>query len=227
MKNLKKIVIIIICLIIICGVGFLFLGFTTENVGSNHLGSVEKITYSYYGDAPVTIVIISGMHSREKLHQSVLPDVAKSFALLHNCKVINYKIHVNSKPNDFNIGRANGESLVHDFVVKDLKKEGGADLVIIGHDHEPGYGEDYYIATPTMDNGSVNLAKKVTSMIGFKYYQRNTTQATKSSSINTVDYPLLKTHSKVFVYEIPEVDSESSAITKSYELVRASYDVLS
>ena len=78
-----------------------------------------------------------------------------------------------------------------------------------------------------MDNGSVNLAKKVTSMIGFKYYQRNTTQATKSSSINTVDYPLLKTHSKVFVYEIPEVDSESSAITKSYELVRASYDVLS
>lgn len=227
MKSWKKALLIIIGIIIICSAVFLFLGSTTEDIGSNHLGSVEKITYSYYGDAPVTIVIISGMHPREKLHQSVLPDVAQSFALLHNCKVINYKIHVTSNPNNFYVSRANGESLVHDFVVKDLKKEGGADLVIIGHDHEPGYGEDYYIATPTMDNASVELAKKVTSMIGFKYYQRNTTQAIKSTSISTVDYPLLKTHSKVFVYEIPEVDSESGAITKSYELVRASYEVLS
>lgn len=227
MKNWKKALIIIICLIIICSALFLFLGSATEEVGSNNLGSVDKVTYSYYGDAPVTIVIISGMHSREKLHQAVLPVVAQSFALTHRCNVINYKVKVTSSPNDFNIGRANGESLVHDFVVKDLKENGGADLVIIGHDHEEGYGEDYYIATPTMDNASVELAKKVTSAIGFKYYQRNTNESIKSTSIINVDYPLLRTPSKVFVYEIPEVDGEKNAINRTYALVKASFNALS
>lgn len=227
MKTWKKALIIIICIIVICSALFLFLGSHSEEVGSNNLGSVEKVTYSYYGEAPVKIVIISGMHSREKLHQSVLPKVAQSFALTHKCEIINYKVNVTASPDDFNLGRANGESLVHDFVVKDLKECGGADLVIIGHDHEPGYGEDYYIATPTMDNATVELAKKVTSAIGFKHYQRNTNESVKSTSIINVDYPLLRTPSKVFVYEIPEVDGETNAITRTYALVEASFNALS
>ena len=46
------------------------------------------------------------------------------------------------------------------------------DLVIIGHDHEPGYGEGYYIATPTMDNASVDLAEEVTGDIGFNLFMK-------------------------------------------------------
>lgn len=215
-------VIIIILLI----VGFLIFTQPSEEIGSNNLGYVEKISYDYYGNAPVKIVIISGMHSRETLHKSVLPLVASTFALTHNCKVINYKVTVTNHSEDFTIGRANGEQLVHDFVVDDLKKEGGANLTIIGHDHEDGYGSGYYVATPTMDNVSVSLAESVTPSIHFNHYKRDTSVVSQSTSINNVDYPILNAGSPVFVYEIPENDNFVFAFIRSFTLLESSYNHL-
>ena len=221
----KKIAIVLIVLVLIVAI-FFFIGSTSQVIGSNNFGSVEKVSYSYYGDAQVTIAIISGMHSRETLHSSVLPVVAKVFALTHKVNVVNYKVHVTSNPLDFDIGRANGESLVHDYVVNDLK-DNGADLVIIGHDHEPGYGEGYYVATPTMDKDSVSLASSVTSDIGFNYYKRDTNVQAKSTSILQVDNPIVATGSKVFVFEIPEDDNFINAFLQSFKLINSAFEKLS
>lgn len=225
----KKAKVILIGLIIIIAaiLGFFLLTEgTSELVGENSLGSVTKVNHVYSDDPSVKIAVVSGMHSREKLHMFVLPLACRFFALTHrDVEIINYRVNVTDSPEDFNRGRANGESLVHDYVVEDVAKT-DPDLVIVGHDHEPTYGEGYYIATPTMDNASVDLAEAVTDDIGFNYYKRNKTRPTKSTSIKTVDNPLVDTGTLVFVYEIPETDFRSSAFWHSYKLLEASYNHL-
>ena len=186
----KKTKILIISLIIIIAaiLGFFILTEgSSQLVGENSLGTVTKVNYTHTNNATVKIAVVSGMHSRENLHKFVLPLVCRFFAITHeDAEIVNYYVQVTDSPEKFKKGRANGESLVHDYVVKDVKKS-DFDLVIVGHDHEPGYGEGYYIATPTMDNASVDLAKEVTSDIGFNYYKRNKTRPAKSTSIKKVD----------------------------------------
>ena len=227
MGKKAKIVIISLIIIIAAILGFFILTEgSSEIIGENSLGTVTKVTYPHSNDTTVKIAVVSGMHSREKLHRFILPLVCRAFAFSHgDVEVINYQVQVTDSPDDFDRGRANGESLVHDYVVSDVANA-NPDLVIIGHDHEPGYGEGYYIATPTMDNASVDLADVVADDIGFNYYTRNKTRPSKSTSIKKVDAPLVETGALVFVYEIPETDSKTLAFIESYSLLEASYNHL-
>ena len=222
-----RIALISLIIIIVAILGFFILTEgSSEIVGANDLGSVTKVNYTHSNNTTVKIAVVSGMHSREKLHKFVLPLVCRFFAINHkDAEIVNYYVQVTDSPEKFKKGRANGESLVHDYVVSDVKKS-DFDLVIVGHDHEPGYGEGYYIATPTMDNASVELAEEVTNDIGFNYYKRNKTRPSKSTSIKKVDTPLVKAGSLVFVYEIPETDSKTIAFIESYRLLKASYNHL-
>ena len=225
----KKTKIFIISLIVIVAaiLGFLILSEgSSELVGENGLGTVTKVNYTHTDNASVKIAVVSGMHSREKLHIFVLPLACRFFGITHNdVEIVNYRVKVTDSPEDFYKGRENGESLVHDFLVDEIAKS-KPDLVIIGHDHEPTYGEGYYIATPSMDNASVKLAGEVTSDIGFNHYKRNKTLPTQSTSIKNVDDPIVDTGTKLFVYEIPEVDTRSVAFLQSYRLLEASYNHL-
>lgn len=225
----KKAKIALICFIIlfVAILGFaVFSDGHAETIGENDLGYVTKVNLSHTDKPAVKIAVVSGMHSRETLHLYVLPLVCKYFSLTHmDAEIINYRVKVTDSPEDFNRGRANGESLVHDYVVDDVAKS-DPDLVIIGHDHEEGYGEGYYIATPTMDKPSVKLAKNVTREIGFNHYKRNKTSAPKSSSIINVDNPIVRTGTRVFVYEIPETDTKTVAFWQSYKLLESSYNHL-
>ena len=227
MGKLVKIILIFLIIIVLAMLGvFFYSEGHSEIIGENNLGSVNKVTYGHSSNPTVEIGIVSGMHSRELLHKYVLPLVSRVYCLQNpDVKIVNYVVNVTKDPEDFTKGRANGESLVHDYVVKDVSKE-DLDLVIIGHDHEPDYGEAYYIATPSMDNASVKLAKKVSKDIGFNYYKRNESQPIMSTSITEVDNPIVDTGTRVFVYEIPEVDGKVNAFRKSYQLVNASYNHL-
>lgn len=222
----KKIKVIIISLIIIISAILGFFVLTEGNselVGENALGTVTKVNYTHTDNPSVKIAVVSGMHSREKLHKLVLPLVCRFFAFNHkDVEIVNYCVKVTDSPEDFNRGRANGESLVHDYVVGEVARS-NPDLVIIGHDHEPDYGQGYYIATPTMDNESVELAEGVAGDVGFNYYKRNKTLPTKSTSILTVDNPIVETGTMLFVYEIPETDSKTVAFIESYRLLEESY----
>lgn len=225
-KKTKTIIISLIFIIVAILGLFIFTEGNSEIIGENNLGSVTKVNYTHSDNTTVKIAVVSGMHSREKLHKFILPLVCRFFALTHkDVELVNYCVKVTDSPEEFNRGRANGESLVHDYVVSDVEKS-DLDLVIIGHDHEVGYGEGYYIATPTMDNASVELAEEVTSDIDFNYYKRNKTKPTKSTSISKVDNHIVKAGSLLFVYEIPETDTRTVAFWQSYKLLKASYDYL-
>lgn len=227
MGKKTKILIISLIVIIVAILGFFILTEgSSELVGENSLGSVTKVNYTHSNNTAVKIAVVSGMHPRENLHKIILPIACRFFAFNHNdVEVVNYWVKVTDSPDDFYKSRNNGESLVHDYVVGEIARS-EPDLVIIGHDHEPGYGEGYYIATPTMDNESVELAEEVTGDIGFNHYKRNKTQPTKSTSIRAVDNPIVDTGTMLFVYEIPETDTKAVAFIESYRLLEASYNHL-
>jgi hypothetical protein len=195
-------------------------------LGSNSKGYVTKDVYSTYGSSGPKIAIITGMHPREISAKTVVPKAIKSYVSKHNAQIVNYVINVTSSPNDYTIGRHNGEGLVAQYVVPDIKKS-DYDLVIICHNHKYGYGNGYYIATPTMDSKSVNLAEAIKDILpDFNYYPRNTDEKAESTSINKVDSPIAATGTPVFVYEIPEWVGNSDVYSNSNRLIDASFNFL-
>lgn len=215
--------------VIILGVvaAFLFANSSQHSIlGSNQQGYVTKEVYSHYGNSSVKIAVITGMHPRENLSTNLVPQVVKAFALLNNVEMVDYHVTVTDQPDDFDVGRSNGQDLVEQYAIPDIKKS-DYQLVIIAHDHEQGYGEGYYIATPTHDNKSVILGEAVHQLLPlFNYYPGSSSTREKSTSISQIDRPLTNAGYPVFVYEIPEWNTQLEAAQMTYQLFSASFKVL-
>ncbi|MDO5836990.1 MAG: hypothetical protein Q4P17_10815 [Methanobacterium sp.] len=206
---------------------FLFANSSQHSIlGSDQKGYVTKEVYSHYGNPSAKIVVITGMHPRENLSTNLVPHVVKLFALLNNVEMVDYHVTVTDQANDFYVGRSNGQDLVEKYALPDIKKS-DYQLVIIAHDHEPGYGDGYYIATPTHDTESVTLGEAVHQLLPFfNYYPGSTRALEKSSSISQIDRPLTNAGFPVFVYEIPEWDNQLQAGLMTYQLFSATFKVI-
>lgn len=222
----KKLIPIIIILLIILGLFITFTSGEHVEIGSNDLGNVEKNTYNLYG-SNTTIVIITGMHPRETL--AIEPEIysARIFALFNNVNLINYNVHVTQDPTDYTNSRANGESLVHDYVVPDIINNTTANAVIISHSHIEGYGEGFYVATPAMDNASVNMAEHIRdSGINFNYFPSDGDGNYQSSSAELVSAPLANAGFPTLVYEIPENITSQDSTSRTYDLLEVIYNYI-
>lgn len=218
---------LLILVILILAAGYFFLNSSQHSVlGTDKQGYVTKDVYSHYSNPTVKIAVIKGMHPREKLSTDLVPHVIKIFALLNNVEIVDYHVTVTDQPQDFYVGRSNGQDLVERYVIPDIK---GSDyqLVIIAHDHEQGYGEGYYIATPTHDGKSVSMAESVHQLLPeFNYYLGSANKKEKSTSISQIDRPLTNAGYPVFVYEIPEWNTQLEAGIMTYKLFSTSFKVL-
>jgi hypothetical protein len=214
-----KIIIIIAILAIIGGIVFLELPHYSEieytTLANTSIGTVEVGTAGNE-NASKCIALITGIHPRETL--SIEPEIqaAKEYAN-DDVKIINYKVTVTENPEDYEQGRANGESLVHDYVNPDVTAS-DADAVIISHSHNPEYGEGFYLATPEMDDSSVSIAKSISESSDFNYYPVTGNETYKSTSAVLVSKPIAQAGYPTFVYEIPEDIWESTATEKTKEL---------
>ncbi len=225
---IKRAFLIIVLFICVVAAGLFMLYNSSEHskLGPDSRGYVTKDVYNHYGASGPAIAIITGMHPRENSAKTVVPYALKLYALTHNVQIINYQVTVTDSPQDFTTGRHNGEGLVAKYVVPDIAKS-NCSLAIIAHDHEKGYGNGYYIATPTMDAKSVTLAETVHRLLpDFNYYQRNTDEKAQSSSITKVDSPIVATGTPVFVYEIPEWLGSTDVFSNSNRLIDASFNTL-
>jgi len=216
---------LIVIIILMVGIGLAYtwanISDTSNLLGYNSIGSVNKIVYTHPGYSGPKIAVVTGMHPREISAKEVVPEVVKSYAETHNVEIVNYQVNVTQDPQDFNIGRANGQDLVAQYVIPDIAKSNYS-MVIIVHDHEQGYGEGYYIATPSMDAKSVALGQSVQKLLPeFNYYTRNTNVSPEGTSIMQVDDPIVATGTLVFVYEIPEWLGNSDVYTNSTRLIDA------
>ena len=221
MKQNTKIIIIITVLVIIASLIFVEYSQTQiapyEMLANNSLGTVERIVYGNE-NATFTISIITGIHPREKLAINPEIEAAKEYGQTHdNIRIVHYQVNVTKDPQDYENGRTNGESLIHDFVNNDIKKT-HSKAVIISHSHMEGYGEGYYLATPEMDSASVSIAEKISKNSDFNYYPRTGKESYKSTSAELVSKPIAQGGNPTFVYEIPENITKKDSTEKTLEL---------
>ncbi|MBM4240829.1 MAG: hypothetical protein FJ150_04100 [Euryarchaeota archaeon] len=217
--------------IVLCITAFIVVLFIFANIsghsqlGSDKRGYVTKDVYSHYFPTK-KIAVVTGIHPREEISIGLVRDVIKIYALLHNVEITNYHIVVEDRPEDYDIGRRNGEELASNYILPDVKKS-DYDLVIICHAHEPGYGEGFFIATPQMDARSVNLAEAVQqSLPDFNYYQSSRRPRARSSSAILFSNPLASAGYPTFVYEIPEWSGYWEAFIMTYRLVDTSFGLV-
>lgn len=222
MKNKTKIILIVVCLLILAGLYFMGNNVTKQTaqatvLGDTENGTVEKFIYGN-PSANKTIALITGIHPREPL--SIDPEIkaAKEWADAHSdAKIIHYQVNVTKDPQDYEKGRAHGEGLVHDYVNPDVTKS-DANCVIISHSHIPEYGQGFYLATPEMDNASVQIAEKISNESDFNYYPVTGGETYKSTSAVLVSKPIAQAGYPTFVYEIPEDITEQDSTNKAKEL---------
>ena len=219
LKIKTKIILIIIGLIILAGLIYSGMGSSDTTSGevlaNTSIGTVEKFVYGSE-NAPKTLALIAGIHPREPL--SIEPEIkaAEEFAN-DDVKVIVYKVTVTDRPTDYNAGRANGESLVHDYINPDVTKS-DAGAVIISHSHMAGYGQGFYLATPEMDDASVKIATDINKTSDFNYYPVTGNESYKSTSAVLVSKPIAQAGYPTFVYEIPEDITNQTSTDKAIEL---------
>lgn len=214
-----KYIIIVLLFLIIIGF-FLFNNgnyneITYHTLGSNSIGSVE-VGISGNENASKCIALITGIHPRETLSIDPEIEAAKQFGN-DDVKILHYKVTVTQNPQDYEQGRANGESLVHDYVNPHVTSS-DADAVIISHSHNPNYGEGFYLATPQMDDASVGIARNIEKTSDFNYYPVTGNETYKSTSAVLVSKPIAQAGYPTFVYEIPEDIWEITATDKTKEL---------
>lgn len=172
-----------------------------QTLGNTSIGTVE-VGISGNENATKCIALITGIHPRETLSMGPEIESAKQFGN-DDVKIIHYKVTVTQNPQDYEEGRANGESLVHDYVNPHVTQS-DADAVIISHSHNPDYGSGFYIATPEMDSASVNIAQNIEKSSDFNYYPVTGNETYKSTSAVLVSKPIAQAGYPTFVYEVPE-----------------------
>jgi len=172
-----------------------------------------------------TIAVITGMHPREKLSIRSISDVVNQYSLSSNQAIVHYVVNVTNNPENYATGRANGEELVSKYVIPDIKKS-DIDVVIICHDHAPGYGKGYYVATPKMDSPSVALGEVVEKNLAEFTYYRASSNSEHGSSTLTVSNPLASAGFRTLVYEIPEWASYNQAYQESKKLIATCFQAI-
>ena len=227
MNNKTKIILIII-LIAVIGLIFVMDSGKTSHADhwENDLGTIDK-NITGNPNSTTEMIMILGIHPREKLSIDPELESAKEFASKNDVKLVVYYVDVEKNETDYELSRANGESLVHDYIVPDITdNEKDAKAIIISHSHIPGYGEGFYLATPAMDDASVKIAEQVANESDFNYFPRNTSQPLQASSAILVSKPLADAGFPTFVYEIPENITEQDSTDKGIELLGLIYDII-
>jgi len=222
-KNLRILLFILVFLAVV----FLWANISEHTeLGSDNRGSVTKDVYSHYGTPTVRIAVITGMHPREELASNMVPQAIKLFALLNRVEIADYHVTVQDQPDNFTIGRNNGEAMVAQYAISDIIQS-NYQLVIVSHDHEQGYGEGYYIATPTHDDKSLSIGEAVHQLLSyFNFYPGSNNVKAQASSIIVVDYPITNAGIPVLVYEMPEWHNFLESLYHTYKLIQASSTVL-
>lgn len=195
--------------------------FNKDMIGLDDRGYVTKDIYPGISVNGKAIAVVTGIHPREKLSKKVTGDVIRNLSSYSDLKIIHYDITVTNNPENYNVGRNNGEGLAADYILPDIKKQ-NIDMVIICHDHKPGYGSGFYVATPEMDEKSVKFAEQLNQTLDdFRYYRTDNIWEHSTSAIR-LSKPLASAGYITLVYEMPGLETYNNAYNMTYKLLETS-----
>jgi hypothetical protein len=229
---------IVILTIMAAGYIFLFTNPLNEisassptQIASDYRGTVSKEIITASNDSSndtsnkKTIAVITGMHPREKLSIRTVSDVVNQYNLSSNQAIVHYMVNITNNPDNYVNGRTYGEGMVSQYIIPDIK-ESNIGVVVICHDHAPGYGRGYFVATPKMDSPSVVVGELIEKNLAEFTYYRSSTNADHGSSTITVSNPLASAGFRTLVYEMPEWASYTQAYQESKKLFSTCFQAI-
>lgn len=165
-------------------------------LGSNNLGSVEKIGPFGNTKSPVKIAYIIGVHPLEhKSHTAIYRTIINQGKSLNYCYYI-YRVKVTKDAKNYSKGRANGQYLARDYVVPDIKKQ-KYNLVVDVHSNRGNYGKKRFVFAPKNHPSS----KKVALMTAYRIKWLSYHYPKSQTSPKYVTEPLVRSGIKTILYE--------------------------
>lgn len=165
-------------------------------LGSNNLGSAEKIGPFGNTSSNIKIAYIIGVHPLEyQSHSALFEAMINNDNGLKYCYYI-YKVHVTKDAGNYAKSRANGQKLAHDFVVPDVKKQ-KYNLVIDVHSNRGNYAKKRFVFAPNNHKASKTIALKIKSKLGWLSYSFPKSQ----TSPKYVTVPIMKSGIKTIIFE--------------------------
>lgn len=165
-------------------------------LGSNTLGSVEKIGPFGNTSSKVKIAYIIGVHPLEyKSHAALFESIINKQDSLKYYYYI-YKVHVTKDTKNYAKSRMNGQKLAHSYVVADVKKQ-KYNLVIDVHSNRGNYAKKRFVFAPNNNKASKNIALKIKSKLSWLSYSFPKSQ----TSPKYVTIPIVKSGTKTIIYE--------------------------
>ena len=211
--KLRNIIIVIIALLIIL-IGLLIFnasinvnennktdtnsGFKTVNLGSNDRGTVNLIGPIGNKNSNIKIAYIIGVHPLEfNVHNTLYDSLITKSNSLNYCYYI-YKIDVTNNPNNYDIGRMNGQLLANEFAVPDANSK-GYNLAVDIHSNQGtnrgSYKETNFIFAPLNDSTSKVFADDIIAKMPPLVYYYPEPQT--SPSYNNSDYKIRNSHNNL------------------------------
>lgn len=183
------------------------------NLGSNDLGSVDLIGPIGNKNSNTKIAYIIGVHPLESnVHNALYNSIiAKSDSLDYSYYI--YRINVTKAPDDYDIGRMNGQLLAKEFIVPDATSK-DYNLVVDIHSNQGTSGGSYeetnFIFAPLNDPASKIFADEIIAKIPPLVYYFPKSQ----TSPEYVTVPIIQSGTPAIIYETYRY--ESNEITVEY-----------
>ncbi len=187
--------------------------FSVNVLGQNEFGTVTR--YGPYGNvsSPDRIAYIVGVHPLEyQAHNALVEIIKTKNKTLQKCYYI-YQIDVTDSPNDYNIGRANGQNLAQQYAVPDIKNN-SIKLAIDVHSNEGNWQEKWFLYIPA----SSLKAEKIAQII-----KNNTNWLTIYTPPNPtspiyVTIPLIEAGIPSIIYETYTYESVDETLNQTNQI---------
>lgn len=167
-----------------------------EVIGSDELGTVERM--GPYGNpySPIRIAIITGVHPLEgDAHSAMIQAVEENSDRLRYMYVI-YHVNVTRDPPDYERGRMAGQVLAGRYVVPDVSA-GDYALAVDVHSNRGNYAVRRFVFTPLPEERSRGIAMELSSRISWLSYHFPESQTSPAY----VTEPLIRNGTPAILYE--------------------------
>jgi hypothetical protein len=167
-----------------------------EVIGSDELGTVERLGPYGNHDSPIRIAIITGVHPLEgDAHSAMIKAVEENSDRLRYMYVI-YHVNVTRDPSDYERGRMAGQVLAGRYVVPDVSA-GDYALAVDVHSNRGNYAVRRFVFTPLPEERSRGIAMELSSRISWLSYHFPESQTSPAY----VTEPLIRNGIPAILYE--------------------------